>query len=183
MIIVDSCMIRFHFDCIMQLKKSYHITTNVCSRKKCYYFWWSPWLLNVGHLPGEVSTKDPWDGCMGKRKLTHWSRKNGQHQVDWILKCIFWNVNIWISTKISTKYVTDGPVQKLSDTGMLPKAHGCIYMLHLCQTKTKLVCNCCYKCIRHRIALNETRQSWFALQIWPSMCSIFLREDKVTFTY
>ena len=32
-IIVDSCMIGFHFDCIMQLKKSYHIATNVCSRK------------------------------------------------------------------------------------------------------------------------------------------------------
>ena len=32
-IIVDSCMIWFHFDCIMQLKKSYHIATNVCSRK------------------------------------------------------------------------------------------------------------------------------------------------------
>ena len=33
MIIVDSCMIWFDFDCIMQLKKSYHIATNVCSRK------------------------------------------------------------------------------------------------------------------------------------------------------
>ena len=32
MIIVDSCVIRFHFDCIMQLKKSY-IATNVCSSK------------------------------------------------------------------------------------------------------------------------------------------------------
>ena len=33
MIIDDSCMIWFHFDCIMQLKKSYYIATNVCSRK------------------------------------------------------------------------------------------------------------------------------------------------------
>ena len=33
MIIVDSCMISFHVDCIMQLKKSYHIATNSCSRK------------------------------------------------------------------------------------------------------------------------------------------------------
>ena len=33
MIIVDSCMIWFHFDCIMQLEKSYHIATNVCNRK------------------------------------------------------------------------------------------------------------------------------------------------------
>ena len=37
MIIVDSCMICFHFDCIMQLKKSY-IATNVCSRKSATTF-------------------------------------------------------------------------------------------------------------------------------------------------
>ena len=33
MAIVDFCMISFHFDGIMQLKKSYHNATNVCSRK------------------------------------------------------------------------------------------------------------------------------------------------------
>ena len=32
MIIVDSCMIWFHFDCIIQLTKKY-IATTVCSRK------------------------------------------------------------------------------------------------------------------------------------------------------
>ena len=36
--IVDSCMIWFHFDCIIQLKKSYHIATNVCSRKSATTF-------------------------------------------------------------------------------------------------------------------------------------------------
>ena len=38
MIIVESCMIWFHFDCIMQLKKLYHIATNVCSRKSATTF-------------------------------------------------------------------------------------------------------------------------------------------------
>ena len=38
MIIVDSFMIWFHFDCIMQLKKSHHIATNVCSRKSATTF-------------------------------------------------------------------------------------------------------------------------------------------------
>ena len=42
MIIVDSCMIWFHFDCIMQLKKSYHTATHVCSRKSA---------TNFGDLP------------------------------------------------------------------------------------------------------------------------------------
>ena len=38
MIIVDSCMIWFNFDCIMQLKKSYHIASNICSRKSATTF-------------------------------------------------------------------------------------------------------------------------------------------------
>ena len=47
MIIVDSCMIWFHFDCIMQLKKSYHIATNVCSKKSATTFGDLPdWLYN-----------------------------------------------------------------------------------------------------------------------------------------
>ena len=45
MVIVDSGMIWFHFDCIMLLKKKYHIVTNVCSRKSATTFgdlpdWW-----------------------------------------------------------------------------------------------------------------------------------------------
>ena len=38
MIKIGSCMIWFNFDCIMQLKKSYHIATNVCSRKSATTF-------------------------------------------------------------------------------------------------------------------------------------------------
>ena len=44
--IADSCMIWFHFDCIMQLKKSYHIATNVCSKKSATTFGDLPdWLM------------------------------------------------------------------------------------------------------------------------------------------
>ena len=38
MIIVDSCMIWFHFDSIMKLKISYHIAIIVCSRKSVLSF-------------------------------------------------------------------------------------------------------------------------------------------------
>ena len=46
MIIVDSCTIWFNCDCIMQLKKSYFIATDVCSRKSATAFgdlpdWWA----------------------------------------------------------------------------------------------------------------------------------------------
>ena len=38
MIIVNSCTIWFHFDCIMQLKLSHYIATNVSSRKSATTF-------------------------------------------------------------------------------------------------------------------------------------------------
>ena len=44
-IIVDSCIISFNLNFIMQLKQFYYIATKVSSRKKCYYFWWSTWLF------------------------------------------------------------------------------------------------------------------------------------------
>ena len=48
MIIVGSCMIWFHFNCIMQLKKSYQIATNVCIRESATTF---------GDLPECLSTE------------------------------------------------------------------------------------------------------------------------------
>ena len=56
MIIVDSCMILFYSDCVMQLKKSYHIATNVCSRKSATTFgdlpdWSGSGLVPTGHKP------------------------------------------------------------------------------------------------------------------------------------
>ena len=44
---MDSCIISFNLNCIMQLKQFYNIATKVNSRKKCYYFSWSTWLLSI----------------------------------------------------------------------------------------------------------------------------------------
>ena len=123
MIIVDSCMIRFHFDCIMQLKKSYHITTNVCSRKKCYYFWWSPWLLNVGHLPGEVFYQGPMGWLHGKTKIDtlipkKWSTSSRLNTQMHFLECKYLNfyqnineIRYWWSSAETVRYwhATEGP--------------------------------------------------------------------------
>ena len=54
--IVDSCMISFNLNCIMQLKQFYNIGTKVSCRKKCYYFWRSTWL-NIPNL----SLKPTWN--------------------------------------------------------------------------------------------------------------------------
>ena len=42
---MDVCIITFNLNCIMQLMQFYNIATKVSSRKKCYYFWCSTWLL------------------------------------------------------------------------------------------------------------------------------------------
>ena len=47
---MDSCKLTFNFNFIMQLKQFYIIATKVSSRKKCYYFWWSTWLITVTSL-------------------------------------------------------------------------------------------------------------------------------------
>ena len=54
MIVVDSCMIWFHFDCIVLLKKSYHIATIVCSRKSATTFGDLPDCLETWSLAAVV---------------------------------------------------------------------------------------------------------------------------------
>ena len=58
-------MILFYFDCILQLKKSYHIATNVCSRKSATTF---------GDLPD-------W------RVLLYFRKTNDR--LGWISGCVF----------------------------------------------------------------------------------------------
>ena len=41
-------------------------------------------------------------------------RQNGRHLADVIFKCIFLNENIWISIKISLKFVPNGPIDNMA---------------------------------------------------------------------
>ena len=52
---MDLCIISFHLNCIMQLKQFYNIATKVNSRKKCYNFWWSAWLMSQSGASGWTS--------------------------------------------------------------------------------------------------------------------------------
>ena len=45
--------------------------------------------------------------------LTFRPRWNGQHFTDNIFKCIFLNRNVWISIKISLKFVPEGPIKNI----------------------------------------------------------------------
>ena len=40
-------------------------------------------------------------------------RQNGRHFADDVFKCIFWNGNLWISIKISLKFVPKGPINNI----------------------------------------------------------------------
>ena len=57
-IIVNSCIIWFNLNCIMQFKQFYSIATKVSSRKKCYYFGWSTWLLIACSVTGAADNQN-----------------------------------------------------------------------------------------------------------------------------
>ena len=40
-------------------------------------------------------------------------RQNGRHFADDILKCIFWNENVWLPIKISLKFVPHGAINNI----------------------------------------------------------------------
>ena len=73
-----------------------------------------PWLI----MPGlHISSGDQQQRCCLCRTMpyvinTLRPRKNGRHFADDIFKRIFFNKNVWISIKISLKFVPKGPINK-----------------------------------------------------------------------
>ena len=51
--------------------------------------------------------------CMAQLVLTLRLRQYSHHFGDDILKCIFLNENVWISIKISLKFVPNGPINNI----------------------------------------------------------------------
>ena len=124
-IIVDSCIISLNLDYILQLKQFYNKATKVSCRKKCYYFWWSTWLLYVSEYspthdevmaPGSLSHYRPF-----VLRTLQW-RHNGHHSVsnhqphDCLLNRLFRRR----STKTSKLCVTGLCVGNSPGTGEFP---------------------------------------------------------------
>ena len=66
-LVANLCMIWFHLDCIMQLKWSYHIATNVCSRKSATTF---------GDLPDDMNDMGKIDlVCLGAKKRVKYRQR------------------------------------------------------------------------------------------------------------
>ena len=77
--IVDSCIISFNLNCIMQLKQFYNIATKVSSSKQCYYFWWSTLHWRHNEHDG-VSNHQP-HGCLLNRLFRRRSKKTPKLRV------------------------------------------------------------------------------------------------------
>ena len=60
---------------------------------------WDEILFSVGSVLCYINTLRP--------------RQNGRHFTDGIFKCIFLNENIWISIKISLKFVPEGSINNI----------------------------------------------------------------------
>ena len=98
---MDPYIISFNFNCIMQLKQFWNIVTKVSSRKKCYYLWWSPWLI-IAPMP----VKQPWRTC--RVQQNKWS----PHSV-----CIF--LRILLLLQVPTQYMHNHVMHTITSDGNL----------------------------------------------------------------
>ena len=82
-------------------------------------------------------------------------RQNGHHFLDDIFKCIFLNENVWISIKISLKFVPKGPINNIPAlvqimawrrSGDKPLSEPMVVRLstHICVTRPQWVANICH---------------------------------------
>ena len=80
----------------MQLKQFYYIATKVSSRKKCYYFWWSTWLLSPrqgqGSFKTQIHRETIHQGYFEKNKNTE--EVTAWHDIKNICICIFMYIYI-----------------------------------------------------------------------------------------
>ena len=72
----------------------------------------------------EIDWKNELNGVSQRSTIISWSvselrvntlrpRQNGRHFADDILKCIFFNENVWILIEISLKFVPKGPIDNI----------------------------------------------------------------------
>ena len=84
----------------LQLKTSFHEVVN--SLMACLYRWiWSVICVD-----------------------TKWPRQNGRHFPNDIFKWIFFNKNVWISIKISLKFVCNGPINNIPSLVQIMALYG-----------------------------------------------------------
>ena len=72
------------------------------------------WVIHGSYAPVPVQFNTLLVSHQGSPLLiTLRRRQNGRHFADAIFKCIFLNENVWISIKISLKFVPKGPINNI----------------------------------------------------------------------
>ena len=85
--------------------KSKFCENSFCSR---FWFWWWNQVTTL-HMSLQPSTVHGLTDCINTLR----PRQNGHHFADDLFKCIFVNENVWISIKISLKFVPKGPIYNI----------------------------------------------------------------------
>ena len=92
---LDAFILFSHARGLINIKVlTFHLVTSM---------WW--WVLNLREMHA-LRPVPPFINTLRQRQ-------NGRHFADDIFKCIFFNENVWISIKISLKFVPKGPINNI----------------------------------------------------------------------
>ena len=87
------------------------VESSILNGEKCLRWYESsdwPRMLGWDRIPNVSSWRGRYQWLNTLRP-----RRNEQHFTDDIFKCIFFNENVWISIKISLKFVPNGPIKNI----------------------------------------------------------------------
>ena len=135
----------------------------------------------VAHLGQDTALA--WSQLITKQECYVWEsqlntlrpRQDGRHFADDIFKCLFLNENVWISIKISLKFVPKGPIYNIPALvqimacrcpGDKPISEGMMVNLptHVCVSRTQWV-NYNYKKIVVKIsAITSRARAWLMIE-------------------
>ena len=99
--------------CLSILSGKWHpfCSDSMCELKTVQLLLFTSWqILKTASKTSEVHQPKPWSA---RRFNTLRPRQNGRHFADNIFKCIFLDENVWISLKISLKFVPKGPINNI----------------------------------------------------------------------
>ena len=145
--------------------------------------------IYIYHISGSTKRSTPVSFLQVQTNVrsvnTSRQRQNGRHFADDIFKCIFLNENLWISIKISLKFVPKGPINNIPalvqimawcrpGDKLLSEAMLVNLPTHICVSRPQWV-NCVANSLHHTINIWEhvlprrLKESFYAIS-WPIQC-------------
>ena len=125
-----------------------------------------------------------WDGCcnLGYPSPIHETnlntlrpRQNGCQYPDDIFKCIYLNENIYISIKISLKFVPNGRINNIPALSA-PMVHSLV--THLCITRPQWVNSNLMKSRFHRASISFSNRLARLRSVWQYHCRVLWKIKK-----